>query len=181
MLDMSPVRHLAVALATGLIVYLIRGALARTHARSATARGGTIAPNKIMVGLTTLGSFALGATALYAWARYSGGGAALGLGLSFVTLAALTVTALTQSFALTWDDEGVTGPASYGIPPFGPHLATIRFDEISSLGTDWLGSFFIENGGGDRVRWNYLYSGYPILSEAIADSRPELFDDAPAG
>ena len=187
--DMLSLRHIAIALATAAILFLVRAVLAHTPPRRATSEGGTIAPNKTMIWGMTLASLALAALPLALWYReygwiwkhisfwQSGGGWALIVGAVFTAFAGVIATSLTRRFDVTWDGDGVTGPASYGIPPFGPRMATVRFDDIADLGTDWLGSWYVENARRDRVRWNYVYSGYPALMEAIVSRRPDLFDD----
>ena len=83
---------------------------------------------------------------------------------------------LSPRYVIAWSDRTMTGPLSIiGIPPFGPARGTIAFADIDHVGTDRLGNFYVADAAGRRLRWNWVYGGYPALMLAIETARPDLF------
>lgn len=102
---------------------------------------------------------------------------ALMIGGVFAVFGLLTATSLTRAYDVRWDDIAITGPASYGIWPFGPRHTTIRFADIVTAGTDWMGSDYVTDDRGEKLRWNYSYAGHTALKAALARARPDLFPE----
>jgi hypothetical protein len=139
----------------------------RPHRQTATE--GTITPSRFVIWPILVISFGISALALYASFYKGGGGAALAVGLGFGLGGAVMSGSLTRAYDVSWTSEDITGPASYGIWPFGPRRATIRFDEIVTCGIDRMDSYYVEDAAGTRVRWNAYYGGYATLVERLVD------------
>lgn len=98
------------------------------------------------------------------------------------TLGALyTLGWLDPAFDVVWDDRGLEGPASYQVWPLGPGRVRIAYRDIAGLGLDRGGSWFVEDREGKRVRWSFLYPGFPALMQEIEARRPDLFPEEPEG
>lgn len=166
-----------------LVTALLLGFLARLALRGrpdaldhATHR---IRPSRpIFIGLA-LGCCALGGFALYAAAYHGGGIAAVCVGAPFTFFGLLTFGALSPRFDVTWDPNGLSGPTNSWMPPFGPSRGAMDFVDIAEAGVDRLGSLYVQDAAGKRIRWNEYYSGHGALAEQIAFVRPDLFDDLP--
>lgn len=147
---------------------------ARSHAAGQAGR--RISPNRGVMGAVAAGCFALGGFALYAAAFHGGGAPALYVGLPFVAFGALMLTSLSPRMDVIWDAERMEGPASYGMPPFGPRRAAMAFEDIVEVGVDAMGSLYARDGAGQKLRWNQYYSGYHELADHIALVRPDLIE-----
>jgi len=103
---------------------------------------------------------------------------AFALGAALAGLGLLTATMLSRAYDVRWDDTAITGPASYGIWPFGPRHVTIRFADIVTAGIDWMGSDYVTDESGAKLRWSVAYAGHATLKAALTRARPDLFPNA---
>lgn len=155
---------------------LIAGTLAgliwattRQRPHQETATEGTITPSRVVIWPILIMSFGISALALYASVNHGGGSAALAVGLGFGIGGVMMAGSLTRAYDVSWTAEDITGPASYGIWPFGPRRATIRFDDIVTCGIDRMDSYYVEDAAGTRIRWNAYHGGYITLVERLVD------------
>jgi len=88
---------------------------------------------------------------------------------------------LSPRYHVRWDAEGISGPISYAVWPFGPARATIPYDRIVAIGIDWANSACVEDAAGNRIRWSQFYRGYGVPIDRILAVRPDLFPDAAEG
>ena len=167
---------IAIAL-TGIVIGLVtqialRGrstALDPATRRIRTHRG-------ILIGLV-IGCLAMGGIALYAAIFGVGGLGAFTVGVPFTVFGILTLTGLHPDFDVIWDPNGLEGPATLGLPPFGPKRLRLTYDEIAKIGIDWTGSFFAADSAGNKIRWNRYYAGFAELNADIAYHRPDLIEN----
>lgn len=171
----SALQGVLTAVDTAAVLGLIALLSARAPAASAGSQGGRIRPSRGLVVVLTLAFLSFAGLALTAFAQWNGGGGALTVGLAFAAGGLVMATSLTPAYDVTWDAVSLTGPASYAIWPFGPRRARIAFDAIVAAGTDALGSHYVTDSAGNKVRWNPVFAGYPALMLAIEDARPDLF------
>lgn len=167
----------------GLLTAAILAWLARamSRSRSAVDADGTqriMLHRGLLAGLI-LGSTALSGAAFYGATGHNGGPAAWGVAIVFGLVALGTLGSFSRAYDVNWTATSVTGPASYGMAPFGPRRAHIRFNEIAELGIDAMGSFYVRTAEGEKVRWNWVYQGHEDLNAAIESARPDLFDEPP--
>lgn len=171
------IKLVAGGVVTALLLGGISWLLARVRPRERGFTNGRIAPNRSFIAITALFSIALGSLAAYAALAWNGGMAAASAGVAFLALGAATATGLTRAYDVEWDGTSITGPTSYGIWPFGPSRATVRFSDIEDFGEDRFGSWYVEDGEAQRIRWNYTYGGYPALMWVIIEACPHIFPE----
>ena len=146
-----------------------------------THAGSVITPDQRLVWGLTMGCGALGATALVAAIGWNGGPAAWAVGAAFLAFAFLSASYASPRTFVTWSGNGIEGPTSYGIYPFGPSRGHLGYDEITDVGVDGLGSFYAQAPDGSRIRWSSYYTGFADLNHEIERRRPDLFDHPTPG
>jgi hypothetical protein len=176
MTALSALQPLLGGLLTAAILAWIARSLSRSRAAEAVNGTRRITPHRGLLGGLIAGSAALSATALYAAMFHGGDPAAWGVGIVFGLIAIGTLFTFSSAYSVEWDSDVITGPASYGCAPFGPRRGSIAFAEITEIGIDALGSFFVRDRDGLKLRWNWIYRGYEDLHEAIATARPDLVE-----
>lgn len=83
--------------------------------------------------------------------------------------------ALMSDSAIHWSEDGVSGPSTYGLWPFGPKRATIGWQDITEVGPGPYDSTAISNKVGTKIRFSQQYAGHDALFAAIKKARPDLF------
>lgn len=163
---------------------LSRFVVSRRQLHLGQPQNGFIAPSQTLAFVITALSFA---AALFFFQDFLLGGLvtrgeydeswtlSVWLGAGFLLVTAISATSFTTAFDVTWTATDLTGPISYKFPPFGPERMTLRFDEITEVGMDAFGSFYVKNAEGARIRWGWTYAGYRDLMRAIEAARPDLF------
>lgn len=144
--------------------------MARCRPKRISKNNGTITPNKVVTGVVSLLCIAMGSIIFYIvivhqYSSLWNANTLIGTFLAtFFLLGGLVVaTSLSSVFDVTWDADTISGPTSYLFPPFGPTRATFQYSEIEDMGIDAMQSWYVENKHGERIRWNYIYSGYSEL------------------
>ncbi|MEM9474703.1 MAG: hypothetical protein AAGA71_05390 [Pseudomonadota bacterium] len=164
-----------------LIAALVMGALGwvamRAGSRSVDHATRRIVPNPTVICAIAAGCFALGGVAIYAALFHNGGIAAWCVGLPSVSFGILMLLGLSPRMAVTWDPVRLEGPASYGMPPFGPKRASMTYDAIVEVGIDRMGSFYVLDAQGQKIRWSEYYSGFHELVDHISARRPDLVEE----
>ncbi len=152
----------------------------RARPKAQGAGTGRVRPGMPTILLVVVLGTGICGLASYGWAFADGGGAALAVAIGAGLGAACIATFLLPVHDVVWDRGSVEGPASYGIWPFGPRRARIGWPDIAGFGQDLWGSWFVEDAGGNRIRWSPVHSGYPALMRAIEEACPHLFPPRPA-
>ncbi len=97
------------------------------------------------------------------------------LGIVCIALAGISLTGLLPIYRVTWDQAGITAPATFcGMPRPGPKRV-FTWDGITAAGGDLLGNHMLVDRTGQKLRWNFSYRGHHALLGAIAAYRPDLF------
>lgn len=118
--------------------------------------------------------FGLG-LALSAHSRMGGDPMLIWVGLPVMIVGLISLTFCLPVHDISWDQAGLSGPSSWTPWPIGPHRIRIEFDQIVKLDKDRYDYWYVENSEGRRIRWNHYYIGFPELSDAISNARPDLF------
>ena len=172
---------------SGIIWGLSRFAVPRPSVYDMQEKAGTIAPSQTLAFVITALSFA--ASLFFIHDYLLGGLLTRGLydpswtlsaviGGCLLLFTAVCATCFTTAYDVSWTQSDVTGPVSYKVPPFGPQKATIPFKEIINVGMDGLGSWYVKNSDGLRIRWGWTHAGYRELMRVIERERPDLFSNA---
>jgi hypothetical protein len=164
---------------TGVVTLLVVGGLRRVLARAGRDRvsltQGHITPSKpLTLTVTAIGGL-IAAAAFYATLTDPDSFPAVLVGLAALLLAAATATGLMPVYDIYWNEHGVEGPASLLFPPFGPKRDYIAWSDVTDAGRDPLGNWFVADAAGNRIRWNYIYSGYAYLMAAVETQCPQAF------
>jgi hypothetical protein len=180
MLDNDLLRSIIVGLGTGAIIWMIAQLTARAKPKTEEGQFGRIAPNRVLtIGMILLLSV-ISSVAL--WAAFNDPKALVpagAIGTFFLFFAAVSSTSLFPMYDVEWDENGVTGPMNLWFPPFGPKRGKILWEHIENCGKDNMGSWFIQGKSGQRIRWNWIYSGFPALMIRVEKECPWLFEGPP--
>lgn len=163
-----------------IVAPLLAGGLAGWLARSGTGFGGgggpegRIAPSRPLVLVTALA--ALGLAALIAW-QAAGDAGKLGLAAAVAVLGGIAISALLPGYEVEWTHDGLEGPSAQLPPPFGPKRDFLQWRDLREVGQDGWGNWYVADGQGHRIRWNWSYAGHGHLMARVETMCPELFDD----
>lgn len=138
---------------------------------------GRIKMNRVLILLLAAVPLALTVTALHRYVTFIAHPYTLLIALGCFALGWCILVWIKADYDVVWTAHGLTGPTSYGVWPFGPTRAAIAYPDITDVGIDWAGSFYVANAQGQRIRWSWCYSGYAGPACAIEDARPDLFPD----
>jgi hypothetical protein len=180
MLDNDFLRKMVVIFGTMGIIWLITQFMARAKPKHEDEESGRIAPNRILTVAMVLLMSVIAAIAL--WAAFNDPDAFVPAGLIgsvFLFFAVISSTSLFPMYDVEWNEDGVTGPLTMWFPPFGPKRGQIYWEHIENCGKDNMGSWFVEDKSGKRIRWNWVYSGFPALMLRIEEECPWLFEGPP--
>jgi hypothetical protein len=137
--------------------------------------GGRIRPSRAMIAVGMVFGLCLIVYGVHGWWVRFGDGSIYfaAVGLLFFSIFA---SGLASVYDVCWDRDSIEGPASYGMWPFGPRRARIDFAEITDVGVDGFGSFYVAEAPGNYVRWNWTYAGFPAVMMAVAEACPHLVE-----
>ncbi len=134
---------------------------------------GTISPGKASALIVTMIGIALLALGV---GKTCSGDPAIGATCAIVgfMLAFFMTLSLTHRHDLSWDEAGVHGPSRLFGPALGLSRASIRWEEIGTVGATITSFWFVQAGDGRRVYWSYLYPGYGSFTKRLRTKRPDL-------
>lgn len=98
-------------------------------------------------------------------------------GIGLLALAAVALIALSPIYDVQWTTDGLEGPSALLVPPFGPKRDFVLWRDLKRVGKDRWGNRFVEDAGGHRICWNWLYTGDGHLLARLETVRPDLFDE----
>ena len=134
--------------------------------------------NKPFVIETLIALIAMAAAAGYG-ALHGGGLIALAFAAFALTMSVLTATCLFFDYSVDWDDKGVAGPTSLYFPPLGPKQTVVYWPDIEEFsGNAKSNGWKLKARDGRVIRWNWTYTGYNGLIQAVAQNRPDLMPRA---
>ncbi|MEC3859788.1 hypothetical protein VK792_00705 [Mesobacterium sp. TK19101] len=176
------IAHLFQASLFGAGLFALYSAIGHRRAHSYGNRGeNRIRPSRVVIVAVAALSLTVGWLSLSAFVHFRAGYStgqqqtALALALGFVLIGLAILGNLCPVYAVTWTDHTISGPTGFGIPPFGPARGNIALDDITDIGTDLSGHWYVQATNGTRIRWNGIYTGYQRLLDDLEASQPHLF------
>jgi hypothetical protein len=181
MFETEALRHVLIGLIGALFIALVGVLIARAQPARAHVSGGRIVPDRPLIAGAVALALLLGGIALYAALTVPGSfpahviaGVALALGLA-------TATGTSGYYAIDWDHAGLTGPGSlWRLPPANPPRIRIAWADVTDAGRDAMGNWYVADGAGRRIRWNWTYGGCGAFMEAVEAHCPWLSGRAAA-
>lgn len=176
-MDFSGFGIIAVGLGVAAIMAAIQYAIGRQRPKELAGDHGTLHLNDSMIAVGILIVWGLGCAAVFYHLAIESSFPAIVL--AFISLVAVPVmaTAFSSAYDISWSTQGITGPTTRRHPPFAPERQEIAFDDIVAAGRDKWGNYYVQDEGGNRIRWNWFYNGYPELMHFVEDVCPHLFPD----
>lgn len=92
-------------------------------------------------------------------------------------IAGFMTPSLTNIHDVSWDANGITGPANTFGPTLGLKKTTIAWTDITKRGETVTQYWYVESGDRRRIYWSYLYRGHGELERVIAERCSNLKQD----
>ena len=128
---------------------------------------GQIAPNRALLAVICLIGVALAGTALFAVLRGVGSLPMLAVALGALVMLAMTITAFFPFYDITWDADGIEGPALLLPPPVGPKRRKNYWEDIEVAKHEKGRHWYLEDGASNRIVWSFIYYGHPALIRRV--------------
>lgn len=136
---------------------------------------GRIGPSRPLTLTALLWSFALCAFGLLGALFWNAGLVGWLVFAMFGACLVVVAPMLYRASEVTWDAKSLTGPAARVIWPLVPPHATIAYTDMVRAGAGLLGSLYVVDAYGNRIRWNEYYADYFAAMIAVRNARPDLF------
>lgn len=177
MLDSTVFGVIVTGLSMAAVMACIQYITSRLRPRKLASDQGTLHLNDTMIAVGILVVFGVGCAGVFYHMVIAHSFSAILI--AFISLVSVPVmaTAFSPHYDISWDTKRIIGPGTIKHPPFGHERKEIPIENIVAAGKDNWGNYFVEDIDGTRIRWNWLYSGYPELMNFIEDVCPYLFPD----
>ncbi len=180
MFENAHLQILTIGIAVTAAILVLSHCLLRRGNRQMGAERGHIAPDRPLILTAALVGLGLACIALNMTATQPYRVFAVLVGIGGLGLVLLAAMGLLPDHEIEWNEDGLEGPASTWLLPFGQGRDFIAWADVIGLGKDALGNWHVEDRTGDRICWSFVYGGHCDLIAAVERNCPHLSDPRPA-
>lgn len=170
--------YLIMGVGVAALLFAIREIINHRHPKPLEGEVGRLEVNAHIIAAIGITGVSFAVAALSSAISGSGGIAAWTVGLTAFVLGVVSLASLRPGYDVSWDEDGLEGPITLFVPLRPPKRAKIYWEDLETVGRDQQGNWYVQDAGGQRIRWNYLYSGYPTLMSLVEEECPWLFDES---